>query len=568
MKSFVHMALTVLIGLVLTGCSGTNVTDFIEDQFTTYEFPPLEEPSSLYTREDPYDLDTVYITVFPLPKGRENPYDFSDVNNDIDWRDDQVLELDVLFQEGDAAGPKAGYFGFGLTDANGSIRLRGHSTRAFNQKSYRIDLKNRVGTWQGFKEINLNKHPADGTRFRNKLSFDLLSELPGIPSVRTKFLHVYIKDLSALDPAGEDFEAEFVDYGLFTHVESVDRDWLTSRELDDSGALYKAENYFFQDSNRLLVKSDPDYDKAAFERIAEINGRGDHSTFIDMNNDVNNYLIDIRKVAESNFQLDNYLTWLAVNILMDNRDTNTQNFHLYSPKNIEAYYFIPWDYDGAWDFYNQIDKRPNPVPSWRLGLSNYWSVTLHSRFFREPEHIRLLNEKIVEVYDQLKAMDINGRIDRYAELVYPFVSRSPDLEELPGTLAQHQQEVQRLKSILDLNLRRYYDSIENPMPVFLGDVQLLGDYTLFTWDRSYDFQGDRLLYTLELSRTPDFETIDIIESTRFNEFSIRSLEDGVWYWRVTVDDGKGHVQIAMDEYLDEVGKEYYGIGRFEQKPDN
>jgi len=520
--------------------------------------PPIREDKSIYSNDDPLQVHVVYITVFSTPPGSLQRYTFKDVESDEDYLDLDNPELPVLFQEGDLTGPRVGDYGYGLTDSNGTIRLRGRSTRAADQKSYRINLNNRLGTWLGFDKINLNKHPYDITRFRNKMAFDLMQDIDNLPSLRTKFIHVFLKDTSQGNS-----ESDFVDYGLFTHVESIDDDYLDNHGLDQDGQIYKAENFFFQMDKNLKTKTDPTYDEKKFERILSIQNGGDHVFLINMLENVNNFFLNINTVVDDNFEIENYLTWLAVNILLDNRDTNTQNFMLYKAKDFDTFYFLPWDYDGAFDYYNQLqDKESSFIAPWRLGLANYWSTNLHSRFFRDVDNIERLNKKIDELYYELSDMDLRKRIDAYETVVYPFISREPDSLGLRVTLDQHTAEVERLKSILDINLKRYYDTLERPMPIFLGDAIPLGEYSLFNWDRSFDFQGDALKYHFELSTSTTFETILFEEFSNYNEVSLRNLDPGIYYWRVTVIDAKGHTQTAMDEYIDQNGMKYHGIMQF------
>ncbi len=520
--------------------------------------PRIIEDTSIYDNDDPHQVHIVYVTIFATPPGSLQKYDFDDINSDENYLDLDNPELPILFQEGDLTGPRVGDYGYGINDSNGTIRIRGRSTRTAAQKSYRVNLNNRLGTWLGFDKINLNKHPYDITRFRNKLAFDIIREIENLPSLRTKFIHVFVKDLSQ----GQ-LESDFVDYGLFTHVEAIDDDYLDNHGLDQDGQIYKAENFFFQLDKNLRTRSDVNYNENKFEKVLSIQNGGDHVELIAMLKDINNFLFNINSVVNDHFQTDNYLTWLAVNILLDNRDTNTQNFMLYKPRDYKTFYFLPWDYDGAFDFYNQVKQfEDDSVPPWRLGLANYWSTNLHSRFFRNTENIERLNKRIDDLYYQLSEMDLPEMIDDYAATVYPYLSRDPDLSHLRGSIEQHLAETERLKNILDLNLKRYYNSLERPMPIFLGDATPLGEYSLFNWDRSYDFQDDALKYHFELSTTPTFDTILSEEFTNYNEVSVRNLSPGIYYWRVTVIDSKGHTQTAMDEFIDSNGATYHGIGRF------
>ncbi len=556
MKKLIFLFTSCVI-LMLSGCESYD----IETEKIDYEgnAPSIEDDQTLYEHDDPLQVHVVYLTVYPSNPGSLRTYTFSDINDDRNSKDGDDPELPVLFQEGNLNGTLAGYYGYGIHAPNGTIKLRGQSTRSADQKSYRINLDRQFGTWLGFDKINLNKHPYDITRFRNKLAFDIIQKIDHLPSLRTKFIHVFVKDLSR-----GDIDGDFVDYGLFTHVESVDDDYLRAHGLDKDGLLYKAENFFFQKSKDLRLKSDNKFDKDKFEEILSIENGGDHEEIIELVSSVNNYLVNINTTVNQHLQVDNYITWLAVNILLDNRDTNTQNFFLYKPKDHETFYFLPWDYDGAFDFYDQVQTySANYLAPWRVGLANYWSVPLHSRFFKDPNNIKLLNDKIDEIYYKLSAMHLENTIDSYNQVVMPFVSRGPDILGLRGSLEQRNEEVERLKTVIDLNLKRYYSSLEKPMPIFLGDATPLGEFSLFNWDQSYDFQNDDITYHFEISKTPGFDTVIHNEVTPYNEVSIKNLGTGTYFWRVTVIDSKGHLQYAMDEYEDDFGNLYFGIKKYE-----
>ena len=79
---------------------------------------------------------------------------------------------------------------------NATVQIRGQTSSRNSQKNYKIELKKNKGTWRGQRTINLNKHQTDGMRFRNKLSYDLLKGIPQLMSLRTQFVHLYVRDLT------------------------------------------------------------------------------------------------------------------------------------------------------------------------------------------------------------------------------------------------------------------------------------------------------------------------------------------------------------------------------------
>ena len=125
---------------------------------------------------------------------------------------------------------------------------------------------------------------------------------------------------------------------------------------------------------------------------------------------VNDTARDINEVIDAYFDRDNYMQWLAFNILMGNRDTTMQNYYLYSPLNGSKFYFIPWDGDNILHW--QEDDLEGLTPSyggWEHGVANYWGVLLHQRFLKDAGNRQQLADKVEEymalwcVLQQLKA---------------------------------------------------------------------------------------------------------------------------------------------------------------------
>ena len=61
--------------------------------------------------------------------------------------------------------------------------------------------------------------------------------------------------------------------------------------------------------------------------------------------------------------------------------------------------------------------------------------------------------------------------------------------------------------ILENNIDLYYSNLELPMPIFMSAAEREGKNYTFAWDTSYDFQGDRIYYTLYIATDPGFENV-------------------------------------------------------------
>jgi spore coat protein H len=459
------------------------------------------------------------------------------------------LRVPVIFQSGD--------YGMGLSAPNGTIELRGATSRRSPQKSYSVKLADAEPAWGGTHTIFLNKHPYDLTRLRNKLSFDLFAALPELKTLRTAWVHMTI---------------DGQDYGLFTQVEHVGPRFLRERGFGEGAALYKAKVFEFVKLPQLKLASDPTYDKVAFEQILEIKGSKDHIRLLDMINAVNDGNLPINDVIARFFDRKNYLTWLAVNILTRNLDTTSQNFYLANQAGTDLWSFVPWDYDGGWGFYEQPAEAGAILPRWRAGLANWWAPTLHRRFLSDPANLQQLSERV----DQLAATfftaeRIKALTDAYKPLVRAAIFKAPDLARLPtgpdatDKMAVWEAEVDRLLTIVAQERTAFHDLLQRPMPFFLGRPVVADGSIMFSWQRSDDLQGDAVLYDLEISTTPDFATLAFTRTGYSDTFMLVSQElpAGTYYWRVTARDGTAadSYQVAFDEVRIDTTR-YMGVGSF------
>lgn len=504
----------------------------------------LVEDRKVYEQDDDSSVVHLYLTVLE----QEEEHTFYDLNHFYDMQQDLTLNpqpLKAIIQEGDENGPSPDMFQGDQELANSTVELRGNTTRLARQKSYQIKLEEQAGLWKGQTILNLNKHPYDYTRVRNKLSFDYFEEIPDFTSMRTQFVKLYVKDLS------EGKDTGFTDYGLYTHIEQPNKRFLFSHGLDPNGNLYKANFFeFFRYPDHIKLADDPEYDKAKFEEVLQIRTGEDHTNLIEMLEAVNDYSKNINDVIEEYFDRDNYLTWMAVNILMGNTDTTTQNFFLYNPINAKKFYFLPWDYDDAWKLEaNNEGTDAGDVTKWNRGISNYWGSVLHQRFLKNPDNLEAIEEKISELLEIITPERTQELIDSYYPIVSSAVRQNPDLAGLSVRVETFDGLYQDLIYAPEEKSSLFYENMDNPMPVFLGDPEQMKDQMKFTWGTSYDLQGDELTYTLEISKTIDFTEIYYskkdIEKTEFT-IPLKGLRKGENYWRIIITDEKGNTQEAFD----------------------
>lgn len=568
-KKRVWMELMLCLSLVLlSGCryrsinmdeemdSGNSGNPVIEkeDKVEANQIP-LRDKDILYEEDEEDSVVTMYLTVRKGNSLEGTDHTWAEVNDySAYYYDENEIErykTEAILQIGNEDGPIAGEFGYSANVANATVQIRGQTSSMNAQKNYKVRIKDNKGTWRGQQTINLNKHQTDGLRFRNKLGFDLLKGIPQIISLRTQFVHLYVKD----ETAGGD--TKFVDYGLYTQVEQLNKKALRAREMDENAHLYKinsCEFYRYEDSIKLA--NDPDFNDKEFERILECKGSVDHRKLIQMLEDVNDYSISPNELIEKHFNLENITYWMAFQILTANIDTQNRNFFIYSPQNLDTWYILPWDLDGAFRKKENEEIRFKDGGGWEIGVSNYWGNVLFQRCLKSEAFRKSLDETILEMKEYLTKERIQGLVDLYRPVVESYAFSLPDIQHESLTREQYDLVASTLSEQVDICYDNYVKSLQNPLPFYIGVPTIEGNRIRVNWDVSYDFQQQDITYKMEIAR--DYAMNDVVETYTgiWPETEINLLEPGQYFVRVLSKDSDGNEQYAFDYYVTENGKEY------------
>ena len=454
--------------------------------------------------------------------------------------------MEGILQVGDENGLIPGELGYGETIPNSIVKIRGQTSTRREQKNYKIELKEGMGEWRDQQTINLNKHVSDGTRFLNKLAFDLMKDIPQMMSARTQFVHLYVKDET------EGGSGVFEDYGLYTQVEQINKRYLRTHGLDTNGHLYKIEFFEFNRyEDAIKLATDPTYDLDTFEDYLEVKGDTDHSKLIAMLEDVNDYSIPIEETIEKWFDTENLFYWMGFHILMGNTDTQSRNYFLYSPLNVDKFYIISWDNDGSFG-YLQDEIRGETVyeESWDRGISNYWGNTLYQRVFRIEEYRNQLTQAIEDLRSQyLTEERINELITAYRNVVKPYVYSMPDIVYVPFTESEYDIMADRIAGEIEVNYLDYMESLEKPMPFYIGTPEVVDGNLQIVWDPAYDFDNEDITYTVEVSSDYLFQNmIYSSQGLRVPQIEIDVLPEGQYFIRVQATNESGQTQGAFDYY--------------------
>ncbi len=526
---------------------------------------PFRDNKELYQNDDPGSVVFIYITVRKGNKSENTDSTWQEINNSSKWfyTDNKVVQVgqaEAIVKFGDENGPVPGEVGYGEVVPNATIQIRGASTSLEPQKSYKIELNQGAGKWRGQSTIALNKHIFDPSRLRNKLNFDLMKQIPGMVSLRTQFVHLYVKDETS-----ESKDTVFVDYGLFTQVELPNKAFLKAHLLDSNGQLYKTTFFEFgRYPDQIRLVDDPLFDENTFSSIMEIKGNRDNSKLIKMLDDLNNYDIPIETTFEKYFDAENYFTWMAYNILVGNVDTSSQNFYLYSPQNSDKFYFIPWDYDDS--FFRQ-DREACcgyfPYYSYEYGIANYWGTTLAERVLKTVVYRNMLDTKVLELKDFLSPERINGLLNSYMGVIEKYAFVMPDVQYFPTTKEGMRHDIELMPSEININYNLYLESLETSLPFFLGTPSIVDGSLSFNWDPSYDLNDQGINYHFILAKDVLLQEI-IYDQELPNNLSLQTTipEPGEYFWTVTATNSSGNIQLPFNSLWDSNNTPHSGIKRF------
>ncbi|MCR4691975.1 MAG: CotH kinase family protein [Lachnospiraceae bacterium] len=532
-KHFQYVAMILAGAVLMTGCSGRR-TDSYEKVPTADSFS-VQDQTALY-EEFPQEK-VLYLTVGRDLEGKDG-YTWQQINRtDLSGQresKEKAYECQALVQFGNEEGPTSRDFGFGDVASNATVRLSGTKASEKPQKSYRIKINSGSGSVSGIKTFMLLKGFSDPYRFISKLSYDLMAEAEDMLSVRTGFVHLYVRDET------QDQDALFVDYGLYTMVESVNKKYLKNRDLDKSGELYKIRDFDFSRKEDVIMQpTEADFDEEAFEEFLEAKGSNDYDRLLAMLDAVNDESRDIDELVGYYFDEDNLYTWMAFNILMDNKATDTENFYLYAPTGSERFYIIPWDPDRSLrESYEELTD-PGYEPGWEQGIYLYTESKLFGRMMQDERCINKLTERIDKLHSGvLSGSHVQQKAEMLAETVKPYLYALPDMTFARVTEKNYDKLVAGISQRMDANYYAYFDSIETPAPFHIHEPKKEGENVVISWDPSHILSGD-ITYDLTLSDSWDFENQLKTETDLADtKVSLGKLSPGQYFVKVTAKSGE------------------------------
>ena len=277
---------------------------------------------------------------------------------------------------------KKGYFG-SLLVTRPSIKLR------FNQYAQRQHVS-------GVRRMTLNNNRQDPSNVLQCLAYQIFADA----GVATPMC-----GLAQLTVNGEDM-------GVYTTLETYDRDFLARHFPSAAGKLYEGQlsdfrmNWVETFENKLQDTFDDRHELYEVARAL----RADDEDLLDL--------------LEPLIDIDAYLSFWAAESLMghwDGYNGNQNNFFIYLEPTTKKFYFIPWGTDGVFGV-SPFVSRPVPVSVNAFGMLPYrlyGLAEIRTRYFAR------LRELLDTVWDESALI---AEIDRYAAVLAPHADEAA-LEE-------------------------------------------------------------------------------------------------------------------------------------------
>jgi spore coat protein H len=320
------------------------------------------------------------------------------------------------------------------------LSFRGRSTKTdprIVKKSWdvRFDKKDR---FEGKKNIELLASWKDSGYLTEKLWYDLAASI-GLRASKARYAHV---KLHLQQPDG----SVITRYeGVFTELESVNKDFLEAHGFDDDGDLYRAGMH----DGEMRPPPQESYQESWDKKTNEEAPWDELWSFLDGINLTPPHAFPA--FVEKNLELEDYLTWLAMETLISHDLQGDTRSYLVYDRKTRKWTHVPWDLNNALSLYNRTNaviqgvKRSHPLFSFTPydpkvyellaerrafegmeGMKPGWS-TLSTRIYDDPGLRARYAARLRELLDTwFTEENIGPRIDAMHALLAPYILPGPD----------------------------------------------------------------------------------------------------------------------------------------------
>lgn len=317
----------------------------------------------------------------------------------------------------------------GVFFENVGIRKKGYwGSLDAHRPSLKIKFNkyNKGDSLAGLRRLTLNNNKQDPSQLNQYLSYRLFREA-GLPAPRCGFARVYVN--------GEDL-------GIYSHVESMDRNFVDHHFGDDKGTLYEgAFSDFFAGwagnfETKFAIKGN---EKRDIERLSAAL----------MTNDAH-----LLEVLDKAVDLDQFLSFWSLEVLLGHWDgyaCKGNNFFIFRPEGDSRFVFIPWGADSLGPDQNPLWKVEPPA-SVRAGSA------LTHRLYHHPEGRCLYRNRMRQLLTQIWHEDrLIKDLQKRREMLRPHLNIS---------LAEHDRAFDELVAFIKSRRPKIMPELNGEPPVW------------------------------------------------------------------------------------------------------
>ncbi len=253
------------------------------------------------------------------------------------------------------------------------IRLRGHSNRYRQKKSYKLLI--RGPAWHGRQKFNLIAMWHDAALAKDAVTYTL-SRRNGADTPEMQYVIVNINGRNM---------------GVYLDVEQLDEKYLENRGYPEDDMLFKAI------TGALYSEREAEDMIGRWER--ETGDEDDLSPLYDFIYTLNSPEgADVFRVMDSLIDLNSLYLWWSTQLIVANADFYSGNHYLRRDSRTCKWHFIPWDNDDSFR-YPDMEMRLGLYD--RDGTERLMKNRIFERFWEQPE----LRDRLFD--------EVNASIDRF-----------------------------------------------------------------------------------------------------------------------------------------------------------
>jgi spore coat protein H len=411
------------LGLILAGCSGGPVLGWDEGQAETPagqevllpQGPPLSQPA---LPQQPPEASPARPVGWPALQDEVPAYQLWISEEHLALLEQRISDRQLLVPA---------RFGHDGRTWEVQVRYRGRHTRYLPKRSFQVRFSAEDPFWGNVRRLELLASWKDGGLLTEKIAYDLAAAAGlRVPNVR----HVNL-----------DLNGRY--HGVMVEIEALKKAFLRAHDYDLDSDIYRCGMFDCElrtppqepHQQPWIKRTNEDESWDPLWRLLEFVNRTPPE--------------QLAQTLEQHLELDDYLTWLAVDAAIANDTVGDSRSYLIREKRTKKWSYVPWDLNNARLLYNRtnsVDQWPkykHPLMNFTLydpivyeladkrlalgyqDMKPTWS-TLNTRIVDDPVLRARLVEKIRWLLDTyFREEEVGPRAEAVAALIAPDLARDP-----------------------------------------------------------------------------------------------------------------------------------------------